>query len=1277
MKKKRKTKIQIFSLVLGAVLCISTFVGCSKKKPEQAGITLSPAISQGATLYDFDEIQNQKVTLRQPKMEVLERGLSRTAPEVMSDTFVLPSNFTTGELSTAEYTFDPASYPGQFGTCTKIMTTFEKYMLLRQTMYYNTASQGLAEKGLLKKHPAADRQYGEIPVEDNAVKKRIVTDPEYKASMLTTGLYLPAGEIATVKVKGLKAGERLEMVTGYQQSIAWATDFNTYDRLIIEESKKANPDYESLGVDIHNHMKSANSEIAYQIGKFTFTENDREYKIGYIFGGQLHIDCSRVSGPVEIEITGCIETPHFILGVTSVEEFEEHLRNAPGLLCTLDVEIGQLVGPAAAMQQTDDILKVAYMWHSTFAINVSLLGRSYNYTNLLKYDTFVPAGAAVALSGRDSAMPASDMFNCLNFANLKLRGEWMTLHELGHQHANQGAFGKVFGMDTGPEGEVRNNVMILYNYALTCNINTNQTSDVEHGEFTHPYNAVLTAKNAKNATFTDYGQAGGSPFWCLGLYANMIHQFGPEKFTEYLYSHALVKNYNDEGYGNNRSEFVIRLSEVYGLDFRNFLNEYYKANITDSLFSPSRLEKLSKLKEFIPIACKFSNGTSDFRSAGAHKVSAATPTVFEFENNIVSTKDFQLVSVTKPKYGRLQKETDTKYTYYPPNKLTNGDEFFVVCKLANGETVKLAVRLEFNYNSSYSQIWEGITATNLQEAIDNCQLDEPTRDEYSNVAGKSSFNGGRRKDYVKSTFNFVATKDGVYKFYLKSDDIGRVDASKDGETYTIKTTAYTANYQADNYFELTLSKNDVVPFTTHLYNAGGQGSLNVGVMKPDTTNIINIPDTEIIMPNLDFEDYQKIKTFGWQPKFLASVKNFTKVTYINKTDWEILEAPKAYNNTNPNVLVDGDINSLFHSEYTNASLVSAMPHVYVLDMKNVNKINFFEIYTRNHANSYIIEYELYGSKDGKKYNLLAKADELNYTNRKATIKFDTVSVRYLKLLVKKTTFSKFDGYVSIMTELNAGLSAVAEYVISPASETNFYTQGFKEEGNNGILVSNKKNSALVTKFKGTQFNIYADTFENAGRFNVYVDGKLDATVNLSGQEKSSELVYSSSKLKNKKHTVEIKTLDNKGVEIKYMSINYGASMLNAANIYKERALGIALAIFCVLFVFAVTLLVLYFTLPKFREFVNKLFRLEKQTSPETLAKKAKKKQERKEKKAEIKTEKQKAKSEASSTTVKTVSPKQTPSVAKTKATSAKKVEVKKPATKTVSQTTQKKTPPKK
>ena len=72
----------------------------------------------------------------------------------------------------------------------------------------------------LKKHPAADGQYGAVKGTDNAVQKEITLDPIYR-SYHTTGLYLPAGEPVTVKVEGLKAGEYVSVIVGLQNSLAW------------------------------------------------------------------------------------------------------------------------------------------------------------------------------------------------------------------------------------------------------------------------------------------------------------------------------------------------------------------------------------------------------------------------------------------------------------------------------------------------------------------------------------------------------------------------------------------------------------------------------------------------------------------------------------------------------------------------------------------------------------------------------------------------------------------------------------------------------------------------------------------------------------------------------------------------------------------------------------------------------------------------------------------------------------------------------------------------
>ena len=76
------------------------------------------------------------------------------------------------------------------------------------------SARGELTQSWLKKHPAADAQYGAVKGENNAVIKEIILDPLYR-SYHTTGLYLPAGELISVKVEGLKPGEKVSLINSF------------------------------------------------------------------------------------------------------------------------------------------------------------------------------------------------------------------------------------------------------------------------------------------------------------------------------------------------------------------------------------------------------------------------------------------------------------------------------------------------------------------------------------------------------------------------------------------------------------------------------------------------------------------------------------------------------------------------------------------------------------------------------------------------------------------------------------------------------------------------------------------------------------------------------------------------------------------------------------------------------------------------------------------------------------------------------------------------------
>ena len=618
--------------------------------------------------YEYDELSDVKVTMRADTMNVTKRDLARPVPEVLSDDFSLVYDEETkelqavygelvqswGKLHAASVSFNPDAYPSP----SKAMTSaayaqaaaaagvseadyfaYVKYMLMTQGQHLAVEAQQMSANGTLtqewlKKHPAADAQYGAVLGENNAVEKEITLDPLYR-SYHATGLYLPAGELVTVKVEGLKPGENISIVIGRQNSLAWRGSVNdsAFNAIAgsLGEVKAAPSDAFFIKADVltahgdfytYNHgdstpflqsqWKRQNARAPWITAEFVFNGNG-EYKIGTAFGGVMHINPRNCYSQAKATVTGAVETPHYILGVTTPEYFDEYLRDAPGVIGVIDTENGQLIGPTGEMGtgnymrriEKDEADKLAMLWHSFFSVNESFTGGTYNRPNQVLFDWHVPAGAAVALGGYVYACPTGWFGSATNYRGLLAAGSWGILHEIGHNHAS--SYGTFWGFGDGKEGEVHNNALTTLAYLMFCDIGTMREAN----------------GNFQNTSATDYSQ--NDYFEMLNMYANIMHSFGAEKFYELLYTYKASSAY----LSNKRADFTYRCALIYGMDFRTYFNKFYKANLADEQFvhttadgaeSREYLELVESLPVYEPVASYYAGGIDGVKTGGDYRV---------------------------------------------------------------------------------------------------------------------------------------------------------------------------------------------------------------------------------------------------------------------------------------------------------------------------------------------------------------------------------------------------------------------------------------------------------------------------------------------------------------------------------------------------------------------------------------------------------------------------------------------------------------------------------
>ncbi len=1167
--------------------------GTMPKNPEQEGITRPDELMEGLSRKSFDDVNERRVTIRQPIMEVEARGLKRKEPEVLDDTVTLMSlDEARTEYEKVKVTFDgdtetvpnttpDPKYPragldgyNSSNGKNRYFTNFEKYMLLRQAEYYNKWAMKDAAEGKLKKHPAADGIYGAIPVEDNAVRKHIVTDPTYR-SPLTTGLYLPAGEVATVKVKGLGKNEKLTLYTHQQDSLAYSgydengsgfstvqEYYNYWDTRLIQEAEKDDPNFESVGIRLQGQWERQNQKVPRMGAEFVITE-DGDYSIGSIYGGPLYL--KPTDSCVDLVIEGAVETPHFILGVTTVDEFENHLRKAPGLIATLDVENGQLIGPAKDMAVTDDILKLAYFWHSVFTVNASFNGRAYNYNITMAYDLHVPAGEAVALNSGFCAQPTYWFPRCMNYYTMTHGGNWGTLHELGHIHAN--AYGTIWGMREDKEGEVRNNMLIVLIYTMLCNMDNRLERLDDHGEFTHAYTTLQKSLTVRDkTTYDDYSDL--DYFEMISLYANLIHAFGGDKFVDFFYTyheksayctHMVEKNGKQLEEVLPRADFIYRIALVDHVNIFDWLNSCYFANVTKDQFTTEQWEYLRSLPDFYPVAYEWGNGIDGNETARKYEVDGTHPTEFDFSgSHILCPVEHEILSISQPVYGKITVSDDkTKAEYIPPEDVTESDEFAVKVRVKS-RVVTLNVRFNLTYKGAYTEVWNITEEANaahkakpsVQEALGYVNGREPDATMASTTAGVPQFNKQGVFELYHVQFRFRAPEAGSYTFGLRSDDCATVHLKKaDGtENATIATTDYANNYNNNPQHTYTMSEGELLDVDAYVVNFGGQGFLYVGVILPGETAFVPIPKEYLVSPDVTEEELKVVEDFpGWQPEFLVSIKNATIDRPAEKEGWKVIEAPKGqiYDDgpSDPQLMVDGidgDNNtSLFHSKWSGGGY-TPMPHTYVIDTLKTQAFNYVDIVRRPNGNSVIYEMEIWiGKEDLTKENAVGEYTKVfdgtaTYNGLHAMTRFENTEGRFIKIVIR----SAAGGHFTVINEIYAGVN---EQLAQPVKPDRFLSanDGFEESAANGKLSAKKASSSFEFEFLGTGFAVFSDMAPDFGSARVTVDGEPHGIIDLNGPTRLNTLVYAVKDLDLRQHTVRIETVDEKPFNVGFINVDYG------------------------------------------------------------------------------------------------------------------------------------------
>lgn len=354
----------------------------------------------------------------------------------------------------------------------------------------------------LYKHTSAVGMYlGDVSDDEPGVTKTMrFRNRSYNRYYNVTGLYAPAGEVIEIQM----SKRDMDATNGIVIHIGQALYNGQANNIWAKKSINRMP-------VILNTMTVDKNTAAYNEATDTYTAY-----VGSFLGGPLYIHGETAS--FTVTVTGAVHYRHFILGVTTPEEFAQYSQSSAPIF---DLEVwdrGVLhSGPKRYAQAFDyeDLYKAAVLWEKITLVST----QRNNQGVVFLYDPFVAAGAAVAFPGRGSVnCPMGWMSGSLNYNGFVTSGAWGNMHEFHHNFQGFGC--------GGGDGEVTNNSLNLVSYSLFTKISAARQVASYGGAGLSGWNTYTSATWA----LARVNQGAIASTNGLAVYATLLHNFGQDAF---------------------------------------------------------------------------------------------------------------------------------------------------------------------------------------------------------------------------------------------------------------------------------------------------------------------------------------------------------------------------------------------------------------------------------------------------------------------------------------------------------------------------------------------------------------------------------------------------------------------------------------------------------------------------------------------------------------------------------------------------------------------------
>lgn len=970
------------------------------------------------------------------------------------------------------------------------------------------ALDGKGEHRRLYKHTAAENMYfGNVGDDQAAVIKQIKIQPRQIGNYLT-GLYAPAGEV--IKLTVSKAD--LEKVGSFYVYVGATLANGQANNIWIER------DFVRMPV-IANKMPVNAQTCAYNERSETYT-----CYFGSYLGGPIYIGSPSVKKQFQTEISGAVEYPHLIYGLTTEEEYNRLLKSsAPYFDLEVFDNAVRFSGPRTCSDKYSfsELCEAAKLWDKIARVSKQVpSGSNSSYGIDFLFEPFVAAGAAVAFVGRNTVnCPVDWMDGCLNVENFVKDGSWGNIHEFNHHFQN-------FGLPNG--GEVTNNAVSLVEYSLFTKISSARSLD----DSSLSGWSVYTDASRALRTLLENTESGDA-VQSLEAYATVLHSFGQSVFIE------ATKN------GSGADKWFKNLCDLTHYNFYYYFTELLHQPVSESVVS--EVESCG-YPMYVPVSCIYQTGTKYGYSTENRQITTMQP--FEFIGdyydfnvksliNIPDGFTVTNVAVGKPRYGQIIRTDDDAYRFIPSDEKISGDiDVTISISKDDGEFEVEDVTLVFGFKKQQKRIAERTTYYFDGALLEKFEdVDDAVQNNYAGYSSfatfDNTFNGNecaavwwnsegvklnavteyKSKIYIENGGTYRFSIRGKYaNLYISLDGKNYSLVAKAGEVYN---NSFAVCVENGEYADYTLKRGQTVYLKAVVMHVDVERCafvLGMGTVADGKANLDDITK-RITVYNANYQKETFYSDYFYTRKndvtdFTVETDGTSNVVSTNFEPWD--------STTEIDNLFDGNLSTFMHNK-KGAYVTEDTPFEIVVDLGSVIKANKITMYGRSNNTQTPTSYRLYGGLTAGETTLLCEyINEPLKNGYNQTGYFEPTEFRYYKLVVTKTNAN----YICL-SKIEFGIDFLGGSLVSPDDDIATYYGQWKVDfdltpfGHGYTAVG----GYMELDFVGTQIAVIAKN--GNAKFSVSVDGSEPVVYETNV---TNGVLFLSDELSNSSHKIVITPL---------------------------------------------------------------------------------------------------------------------------------------------------------